>query len=813
MIAPFKLSTLLVLVNLLVPVSSQADVFSTALPIWPEAMERQLNIFTGFRAEFKVADDPMQMPESKVVLRIAASSFYRVYLNGHFVARGPARGPHGFYRVDEWELEKNLIPGNNLLAVEVAGFNANGYGVLAQPSFLQAEISMGNKILAATGEKNGAGFSANILTEHVQKVQRYSFQRAFTEVYRMQPDYDAWRKPGFQGNSTEIKCSVQEGKKFIARRVPYPEFRLCRPVWDVCRGTVKTGIKPDSLWKDRALVNVGPAFLGFKEQDLETIPSLELQTIANDRVIPADKPFDNSQPLKFHAKTFQILDLGTNFTGFAGARITATKNTRLFVTFDEELTRGDVNFRRLRTVNAISYELQPGRYELESFEPYTMRFLKFTVLEGECEIDNVYLREYVNPEADKAFFMCSDQQLNKVFEAGRETFRQNATDLFMDCPSRERAGWLCDSYFTARAALDLCGNTSVEYNFFENFQLPESFDHIPDGMLPMCYPSDHYRGTFLPTWAIWFVIQLEEYLARSDDRVTVEALRERVIKLFDFFAPYRNSDGLLEKLDGWVILEWSAMNDFVNDVNYPINMLYAMALDAAAKMYDLPSLSDDAEKIRQVIRDQSFDGEFFVDNAVRKDGKLTPARNRTETCQYYAFLSGTATATSHPQLREKLINEFGPGRAEAERYPGIHPITPFIGYLLRLEVLGHWNLGPQAAKEIRAYYLPMAERNGTLWEMDYPTSSRNHGFQSHICHNLFRDILGLELANPMGREVVLRFGDHELDWCEGRIPVPEGIISLKWWRDSGKIKYRLNMPPGYTARIENAGIGELVREP
>ena len=32
-------------------------------------------------------------------------------------------------------------------------------------------------------------------------------------------------------------------------------------------------------------------------------------------------------------------------------------------------------------------------------------------------------------------------------------------------------------------------------------------------MLPMCYPADHYDGNFIPNWAMWFVLELEEYIS------------------------------------------------------------------------------------------------------------------------------------------------------------------------------------------------------------------------------------------------------------------------------------------------------------
>ena len=89
---------------------------------------------------------------------------------------------------------------------------------------------------------------------------------------------------------------------------------------------------------------------------------------------------------------------------------------------------------------------------------------------------------------------------------------------------------------------------------------PPKFAHLPDGMLPMCYPADHNDGVFIPNWALWFVVELEEYLARSGDRETVDALRPRVLRLFDYFKKFRNEDGLLEKLESWVFVEWSAAN-------------------------------------------------------------------------------------------------------------------------------------------------------------------------------------------------------------------------------------------------------------
>ena len=54
-----------------------------------------------------------------------------------------------------------------------------------------------------------------------------------------------------------------------------------QPAWLVAQGQVKTGLKVDQPWKDRSLTGIGPKLGGYPEKELETIPSLELQTIAN----------------------------------------------------------------------------------------------------------------------------------------------------------------------------------------------------------------------------------------------------------------------------------------------------------------------------------------------------------------------------------------------------------------------------------------------------------------------------------------------------------------------------------------------------
>jgi len=786
-------------------VGAKSPTFVAAKPVWLAGRETEKNLTVGFRATFAA-------PAGKPVrLRATGATLYRVFLNGEFLGHGPARGPHGYYRVDEWDLTAKLKPGVNLVAFEVAGYNANSYALLDQPSFLQAEVLAGDRVLAATGKKKGA-FVAAVLNGRAQKTQRYSFQRPFSEVYRLASDYDEWRK-----NPTvtwkKNMGATQPAKALLPRRVAFPDYHVRQPSSVVAQGEFGMGAPVAKPWKDRSLTDIGPKLGGYPERELAVIPSLELQTFTNASCQSVNREWSRGQGASLSAGHYQILDLGANLTGFIGMKIACSQRTRVWVTFDEILSNGDVDFKRLGCVNVVRYELEPGTYELESFEPYTLRYLKILVGAGEARVDQVWLREYVGAGVDEAQFAASDERLNRLFAAGRETFRQNALDIFMDCPSRERAGWLCDSFFTSRVAKDLCGDTRIEHNFLENFQLPKSFAHLPEGMLPMCYPSDHNDGVFIPNWALWFVVELEEYLARSGDRETVAALRPRVLKLFEYFKPFRNRDGLLEKLASWVFVEWSEANSFVQDVNYPSNMLYARALAAAGAMYDLPELTADAERIRQVIRQQSFDGSFFVDNAKRRDGQLVVTTNRSEVCQYFAFFFGVATPESHPKLWQTLLTDFGPQRKQTKAHREIHAANAFVGNVLRLELLSRYGHCQQLLDESLAYQLYMAERTGTLWENDGAYASCDHGFASHGgVHVLYRDVLGLYSVDTVKQAVQLRFTNNRLDWCEGRLPTDKGPVSLRWRKAEGKLIYQVSAPAGYAVTVENAAGLELVRQ-
>lgn len=100
--------------------------------------------------------------------------------------------------------------------------------------------------------------------------------------------------------------------------------------------------------------------------------------------------------------------------------------------------------------------MNAGKYRLMNFAPYTMKYLQIVVL-GECIVEQIQFKEYKNSSVLKRIHLPQDTELALIYDAALESFRANALDLFMDCPSRERGGWLCDSYFISSVEYVLTG--------------------------------------------------------------------------------------------------------------------------------------------------------------------------------------------------------------------------------------------------------------------------------------------------------------------------------------------------------------------
>lgn len=698
-------------------------IFQRAKAVWEQGREKEKNLELAFRTV---------LPKGEATLYLAASTLYRLWVNGKFAGAGPARAAHGFYNVDKVALADMLVREENVVVIEVLGCNVNTYDTLDQPSFLTAEIVRGGKAAAWTG---GGLFQAYDLHQRVQKVQRYSFQRAFVECYRLRAESRSfYEKADWDAEDSVIApvfCEVVPEKRYLVREARMPRFEELSVSALVETGKADFGFRCPKLRHDSVNYRIGEKIKGYVLEELEENLLEEAQNILFEPLVTEiHKPV----PLEL-TDGYGIYQFPFNATGFLRLKVECRESCTVYLMFDEILKDGNVDFLRLANLNCFKYTLDPGRHEFMTIAPYTMKYVQ-VVLKGTGTVVSVDMVEYKHPPVKLYVNLPEDEKLRAIYEAALETYLANAVDVFMDCPSRERAGWLCDSFFTARVEHVLTGESVLEKAFLENFLLPEEFAYLPKGMLPMCYPADHNDGNFIPNWAMWFVLELEEYFARSGDRELIDRAKQRVYQLLDYFRPFENEYGLLENLERWVFVEWSRANDddVVQDVNFPTNMLYMRMLQAVSRLYGDEELARKAEGMRGVIRKRSLQGDFYTDNERRTPEGLVNPGNCTEVCQYYAFFTGVATREEDSGLWEILCRDFGYQRKETGKYPEVAFANAFIGNYLRIELLYRADRFEEVVDNIRGYFTKMARLTGTLWEHDDTYASCNHGFASHVIY-------------------------------------------------------------------------------
>ncbi len=716
-------------------------------------------------------------------LWLCAENNYRIHINGEFMGFGPSRCAHGVAHIDEFSLSERFSEAESLvIAVEVSAYRISAlYDADAAPFFAA-------RLLDEAGNSCGESedFCAYRLTDFVQAVPRYSWQRYFLECYQMKKD----RTGFYLGETSDLQacsCEPVESPRLAFRNVPYPTYEKI----DANR------LEQGSMLMDEARPPYTNRFLdervgenGFMPWELEADPVKEVQfyTYKKGEQLAGSSPYT-------------LYDLSANRSGFFGMKLHAATKARVVLVWDELLdAQGRVDPMRTNMANMLSLSVEAGNYRFESFQPYTARYVAAVVREGEVEIEALYMRSFENPHAERLHFEIEDKRYAALMQAAQRTFAQNTVDIPTDCPSRERVGWLCDSFFISAAEQLFCGENPVERHFLENYAEAPQASYIPDGMIPMSYPGYSVSKNYICNWALWYILELHEYFCRTEDREMIEHSRQKVFGVLSCLQRYENEEGLLEDVPGWVFVEWSRANDFVSGVNFPSNMLYCAALEATAKLYGGSELAARAADLRlRIAKYAQGEGLFFCDHAVRRDGRLSVVKEDiSETCQYYAFYFGFADAKRDPALLQLLLREFGAARDAQKVYPQVAKSNAFIGNLLRLSYLSQNGFAEEALRQTVEYYLHQALRTGTLWEYAEEYKSCNHGFASYIADILLRGLTGYH--GLRGKTVLLLPMTGRIN-CKFRIPLtPSEYLTLEV--KNGKRSVAL--PSGYQAELLDA---------
>ncbi len=770
--------------------------FKKAIPLSAPIAENASNLQLGFYHCLHLDTLP-----PSACIRIAAANVYRLYINGQTVMHGPARTAHGYARVDQFDILPSLGVGDNHIAVELSIYGKH-YGAYSndstlEPGFLQLEIFACDTVLCATLPDD---WRYTVLTQRHADVDRISHCREWMEIYTPDSAYLSWRIG--ESDTFYPTCPSNYCPRLLPRAALLPSLdrTSAEKLIDFggCRIDPTLSLrplfyeKPDDTSREHPLADCRRT-LPFSSFDVNAVRT------------------DAGMRFCGECDRFALYDLGESHVGFFEIDISFDCDGILDVVHTELLdTNGDV-FYPFNSVTRL--HLCAGRHRFTAMEPSLTRYLKLYMrTTGNVTLHALSFLDYTYPDQNKSAFLCADESLNRIYDAAKRTLLLNTMDIFMDCPDRERGGWLCDSLWTARAAAMMLSDTRVEREFLENFLLTDP-DCMWNAFFPEVYPANkesYLTPSSITTWSFWLMCELCEYVRRTGDRALANTYRDRVVRFVNGSLSLIGEHGCLENLP-LIFIDWSLSNrgEHLSPISVAANALYAYMLSELGALYDMPEWTQTGTKIREILRTATAtfpDGEtdLISDNLVpHADASLHQTDKYSEAALYTTLWSGLWERGERPALDIAVRDKMGPAPLYAP-YPVLGRSGLFIGLCIRLDLLARHGAYAKMLEDLRAIYEPqLREGPGTLWENSIiNTSSRCHGFNSHAGVHLMRDLLGIGMPDAIEHTVTISPHPLGVRWARGSVELDGQLLSVSWNLTDTDFFLRVQIPEGWFIRFE-----------
>ena len=744
---------------------------------------------------------------SEAILRLTARNTYRLYVNDELVMHGPARTAHGYARVDEVDVTWYLEPGINHIAIEVVAYgnmhplyNRYSNDCTMEDGMVIAELVSDGKVLCATGRDS---WQVCRIAARAANSERISHSRECTEIYTLDDAYYLWKL----GKGTYLPAAEIEAEPtYLAHEALQPTLE---------EYFIENLVGFGSCYIDPT-IRIAPLFYEQNSPAYDALP--EHPTADCRRTVETAfggvcaENGDEGLTLWGDEGMYALYDGGESRVGFV----------RLVISCERAGTVDVVHSELLDTDGSIPYyhnivtrlHLPAGLSEFIAFEPSLARYIKLYFRgTGAVTVHSLSMLDDAYPDEQRTGFSCSDDNINRLYAAAKKTLLLNTLDIFMDCPERERGGWLCDSLWTGRAAALMLSDSRVEREFLENFLLTPA-DGMFHSFFPEVYPAlkPDYKGmTGITTWSLWLGCEIAEYIVRTGDIAFCDEYAPRVAAFVKGTRDFVGKSGLLENLP-WLFIDWSQSNFGENNqpVSTAANALYAYMLIRLGRAFDQPEWISMGAEVRKILRAAVVGGGVVADVkyipdsfSVDENGGLHAKGALSEAAMYTAMWSGLFAKGEAPILERTLVEKMGPAPVYAKD-PMVGTSNLFIGLCIRLDMLCRLGAYDKMYEDMLAIFMPqLKEGPGTLWENAMiDTSSRCHGFAAHAGVHLMRDVLGLGIPafDPCAEgEKYVQIAPHicSLRWARGTHETPDGLIALEWRYDGEHFALHASLPAGY----------------
>lgn len=732
-----------------------------------------------FRRVIELSDVPESAPA-----RLWVDGRYVLQVNGVEIARGPVRSDPRRSHYDVVDLAPHLVAGENVLALTVRHFGtATSWWMPAPPTYtlgagcVAFEARVGAEWIVSDGQwrsTEGSAWQSVPTPGDVASLPLESFDS------RQHPH--GWTEAGFDDegwrDSTEI-TPMHTGANSEPRPSSDP-FGMLRP-------PVRIGF-PDGATHRAALTNTS-AFVG---GDPSSDP---VKQVLNDEGSVAG---GDVRHLSF--------DLGRIAAGNVELTVhNAAEGTVIDLAASEHLD-SDGRLAPLGQHAGLRYICRGD--EVEEFiglDIIGTRFLNGSVRTPDNapapEIE-LAIHDRLRPRPDGASFECSDPELQEIFEIGLRTVDLCALDAYVDCPTREQRAWTGDS--VVHQSVDLVTNP--------DWSMPRWHPELAaaaraDGMLAMAAASDFAEDDrfFVPDWSLHWVRSLHNIYRYTGDRALVADLLPAAERTLRWFESYLAEDGLLEWVDGWLLLDWASV--YSHGKSSILNALWVRALDDFAEMSRWLGNAANADwaderrtdvadafdlfwdERRGIYVDHVLDGEVRTAasqpaNAAalaagivpvdRVDGVVEAITDRSRLLQHAWYMD---TVTVEGQSSGAIYLAIGYPEPDWDTETRMVESEPFFRYVVHdaLARVGRADLIVDMCRDWRRFL----DRGATSWPENWAGGTNCHGWSSTPTRDLIVHVLGISPAEPGYESVRVKPALGGLEWARATVPSPHGFITVE----------------------------------
>ena len=435
--------------------------------IAPAGASEKKNFYFRASRKFKIVT-----PSDEATLHIAVESYYMLYLNGILVGRGPARGTHTLSFYDTYDVAQYLKPGENIISVLCLCMNIESTTVAPAEPALLVEIE---NIL----KTDSSWEVLSIENEWRKDVLTYTMQAGFCEWRDMGKEPSGWL---FRNdNETWQNAVILPAQSAVRKKQLLPSGipHLKETVFIPCGIPVKALVQELENTED---INIAKRLTEEEHFDFDEkiVPKLDELTLAGEKNVRILPPSGNRG-------VAVIFNFRREIIGRFELDISASAGTIVDITHEEELWNNRLRADHTHTSKsyhlADRYILRDGRQKIgNSLMERGFRLVQVVIrnFSSPVTIHNVRVIDRRYPFSAKASFNSNDSLLNKIWDVSSETLSVCTTDIFTDCPWRERSFFVNDLIVENRIALQLFGDKKIN----KRALLMAFSDAFENGLIP-----------------------------------------------------------------------------------------------------------------------------------------------------------------------------------------------------------------------------------------------------------------------------------------------------------------------------------------